>query len=313
MPPQGWVTGFTLTSDHVWDGFIILSLLEDHQNRQQPLVVPHSGQCKDRYTEAVQAHNLRIQLYGQPEIRHYCKKCTRTYTDADGKSKSDFPKLVDEFALMEETVDRKVSVAVIDGITIGHPCCASHNCHEPLKNNRHRYCTHHQLIDKECAIVGCNRFVPEPEPNKRKSQVCDDPEHQEIERVRVMRGQARFQLKDRLLRQRVAHPNDSTPQDVGTDDVADVEDPEEEFLLDENGRVFPDAVQAEQTPDDSAHRDGTMKRKVRAQFGRKRTHNEQIIVAPCGTIIARVTFFGAEAVSSVVVPISHPFLPPTMF
>ena len=41
--------------------------------------------------------------------------------------------------------------------------------------------------------------------------------------------------------------------------------------------------------------------KVRAQFGRRRTHNEQIIVAPCGVIIARATFYGAEAVSSVAV------------
>ena len=46
------------------------------------------------------------------------------------------------------------------------------------------------------------------------------------------------------------------------------------------------------------------KKKVRAQFGRKRTHNEQIIVAPCGMIMARETFFGAEAVSSVVVSAS---------
>ena len=41
--------------------------------------------------------------------------------------------------------------------------------------------------------------------------------------------------------------------------------------------------------------------KVRAQFGRKRTHNEEIIVAPCGVIIARATFYGAEAISSVAV------------
>ena len=43
------------------------------------------------------------------------------------------------------------------------------------------------------------------------------------------------------------------------------------------------------------------KKALRAQFGRKRTHNEQLIVAPCGIIVARETFYHAEAVHSVVV------------
>ncbi|KZT55013.1 hypothetical protein CALCODRAFT_417899, partial [Calocera cornea HHB12733] len=40
-------------------------------------------------------------------------------------------------------------------------------------------------------------------------------------------------------------------------------------------------------------------RKVRAQFGRHRTHNEQFVVRPCGVIVGRGTFYGAESVSSV--------------
>jgi hypothetical protein len=42
-------------------------------------------------------------------------------------------------------------------------------------------------------------------------------------------------------------------------------------------------------------------RTFKAQLGRRWTHNEQLIVRPCGIIIARATFFGAEAVSSVAV------------
>jgi len=49
--------------------------------------------------------------------------------------------------------------------------------------------------------------------------------------------------------------------------------------------------------------DGSKEKKIRAQFGRKRTHNEQIIVAPCGMIMARETFYGAEGVATVVVSI----------
>lgn len=45
-------------------------------------------------------------------------------------------------------------------------------------------------------------------------------------------------------------------------------------------------------------------KRIRAQFGRKRTHNEQLIVCPCGVIVARTTFYGAEAISAVIVCIT---------
>ncbi|KAH6907643.1 hypothetical protein BKA70DRAFT_1104746 [Coprinopsis sp. MPI-PUGE-AT-0042] len=40
-------------------------------------------------------------------------------------------------------------------------------------------------------------------------------------------------------------------------------------------------------------------RAYRAQFRRRRTHNEQFIIRPCGMIVARATFHGSEAISSV--------------
>jgi len=42
-------------------------------------------------------------------------------------------------------------------------------------------------------------------------------------------------------------------------------------------------------------------RRLKAQFGRRRTHNEQTLVRPCGIIFARATFYGAEAVSNFLV------------
>jgi hypothetical protein len=42
-------------------------------------------------------------------------------------------------------------------------------------------------------------------------------------------------------------------------------------------------------------------RVFKAQFGRRRTHNEQTLVRPCGIIYARATMFGAEAVSNFLV------------
>jgi len=38
-----------------------------------------------------------------------------------------------------------------------------------------------------------------------------------------------------------------------------------------------------------------------AQFGCRRMHNEELIVAPCGIILAQQTFYGAEGINSVVV------------
>jgi hypothetical protein len=110
------------------------------------------------------------------------------------------------------------------------------------------------------------------------------------------RGQSRFQLQERLTRARVAHPNDSLGKEVANiSELADVDEDNEEFEL----------LTGQMTSTQANHTSGlSQKKKVRAQFGRKRTHNEQIIVAPCGMIMARETFFGAEAVSSVVVSAS---------
>lgn len=49
----------------------------------------------------------------------------------------------------------------------------------------------------------------------------------------------------------------------------------------------------------------TGNRVFKAQFGRRRTHNEQTLVRPCGIIYARATMFGAEAVSNFLVSLSH--------
>jgi len=72
---KSWPFGCTLTSDHVWDAVIILSLLQDCARRQETLVVPNTGLQKDRHVGAIRARNQRMRLYGQPELRHFCHKC----------------------------------------------------------------------------------------------------------------------------------------------------------------------------------------------------------------------------------------------
>jgi hypothetical protein len=82
--PADWKFGSTLTSDHVYNGFMIYCLLEDLIARKQTLSVPHKTcQDKDRYLDAIRVRNQRMRLYSQPVVRHYCNKCTRF--NLDGK------------------------------------------------------------------------------------------------------------------------------------------------------------------------------------------------------------------------------------
>ena len=257
-PPSGWPIEFTLSTEHVWDSFTIASLLDDCTRLNSQLVVPDTGLQKDRFTEAMQARNLHFRLYGQPELSHRCDKCTRIFQGEE------------------------VWVVVVDGVTVGHPCCAVHNCFKPLQNQRDHYCGSHEKTEgKLCWIKGCSQF------RQDNSLVCDDVDHIEAEHIYLKRSQARFQLKDRLERARVAHPSDSIAEERTLDDVVDDE-------------VEQDIEVAAAIQND-ARTSNSHRKKLRAQFGRRRTHNEQLIVAPCGIILARQTFYGAEGVSSVAV------------
>jgi hypothetical protein len=94
-----------------------------------------------------------------------------------------------------------------------------------------------------------------------------------------------FQLKARLERAKVAHLNDAMPFTGAGGKERNLNSDEEDISDNEGENPTND------TPNP----------KIRVQHGRKRTHNEQLFVAPCGVIIARETFYGAEAVGSVVV------------
>ena len=182
-------------------------------------------------------------------------------------------------------------MVVIDGVTIGHPCCSVHNCHIPLRSQRDRFCPQHQGLNKQCAIKGCTL------PAAKGSKVCDLPLHAAVEKHHLARGTAMFKLQGRLQRSRMAGAGD-----VNLEVIEEGGDPldEEEFEVDEHGRI----VEKEDTgPDDCPDKDmaAPKTQKLILQVGRGRTHNEQIIVCPCGIITARVTFYGAEAVTSVAV------------
>ncbi|KAF8166839.1 hypothetical protein BJ912DRAFT_1025855 [Pholiota molesta] len=265
--PPNWPFKASLKGDHVSDAFTILSLMDDHRERHAILTVPHTGDQSKRFITAIQERNIRMRLYSQPEVRHRCTKCTRQYND------------------------KTVWVAVMDGTALGHLRCSVHNCQTPLTVSRDRFCPNHRQLNNICAIKGCdNSIIP-------KTRTCQDPVHQNIEKIHTLKGQSRFQLQERLRKAGVSHlvldadeASDVSPAAFYDDAVED-----QEFEV-----ADPHGLQ-EGTSDLRGASPGLKpepKKKIRAQFGRKRTHNEQILVAPCGMILARETFYGAEAIST---------------
>ncbi|KAF8547820.1 hypothetical protein OG21DRAFT_1599609 [Imleria badia] len=259
-PPATWLVGLKLASEHVWDAFLLYCLLEDALGHEELLIVPHTGTQHDRFMEAVQARNQRMRVEGQPEITHYCNRCTRWYYGSNGK------------------VNQKTSAVVTDGICIGCPCCGQYKCQVPLSSTKDRFCHQHRQLEACCSIVDCPKAII------AGTLTCDDPEHQEIERVHHERGQSRFQLHDHLQRARNIHQPEGGSSSHGRSPalLTNFNDDDEVFFVDD-------------------HDPGTQQRqkKVKAKFTRSWTHNEQLAVAPCGIILGRDTMFGAEAISSI--------------
>jgi hypothetical protein len=135
-----------------------------------------------------------------------------------------------------------------------------------------------------------------------------------MERLNFEKGKAAFALMERLQK-RVAScysanmtPHQITTQDVEEEDL-ELEEVNTWFEADHDGsiKIFtePDPGTTAGGIDDEepcpAAKSKLGNRKLKAQFGRRRTHSEQLLIRPCGVIVARATFFGAEAVSNVLV------------
>ncbi|KAF8131119.1 hypothetical protein EV363DRAFT_1144981, partial [Boletus edulis] len=81
-----WQFGYMLTTEQVWDAFVLQALLDDHQSRNMCLVVPHDGDQQDRFVLAMQDRNQRIVIDGQEELSHACYGCMRVFEMDDGTS-----------------------------------------------------------------------------------------------------------------------------------------------------------------------------------------------------------------------------------
>ena len=160
----------------------------------------------------------------------------------------------------------KIQAAVCDGNTIGHPCCAVHDCKVPLETNRCRYCPLHVEREKQCEVEDCLA------DREEGYSTCSNAEHRRLESAYFRPMPALFQLRKKLNKAGIRVPDDTvSPQECN--DLAE-------------------SVDCGGKPEEG-------NRQQKTNFARHRTHNEQLIMRPCGVILSRATFFGSEAVSAV--------------
>ena len=83
--PSEWGFSDRLMTQHIWDAFIILSLLEDSLSRSRYLKVPHTGAQTNRFKAAMEERNMWIILNGQPDaVQHACDRCMRIFSMPNG-------------------------------------------------------------------------------------------------------------------------------------------------------------------------------------------------------------------------------------
>ncbi|KAF6744848.1 hypothetical protein DFP72DRAFT_1176610, partial [Ephemerocybe angulata] len=177
----GWKFKDEVGYEHVYDGFTILSLLEYAEGNNTALSARHTGEEFGRFDDAVRLLVQR-RRFSHPEVYHECDVCTRIFKG------------------------KKYRVVVTDGVTVGRPCCNTHNCKTALESPKNRFCKDcKELYGDKCRIKGCQ------EKQVKERKTCAEEKHQAVEDLYNERGKARFQLQQLLLRAWVTHPESSEP------------------------------------------------------------------------------------------------------
>ncbi|KAJ7653859.1 hypothetical protein B0H17DRAFT_1100358, partial [Mycena rosella] len=285
--PTTWPYTFEIDVEDVWNSFFLYNLILDHNARGRALELSHTASSQsERLRPALHERNARMAGPGQDAWNHVCDLCCWFYAQDD--------------------VEYTVRSTVTDGIETGCPCCAVHDCLEPLPTVKHRYCDLHRHLNRQCVITDCKHDSDDG------FRTCSIPDHRALESYHYLQGKAMFQLKRRLERLHVSQTHDSLS--AGSNAA-----PRARMTNEIDGVLLPDLVVAEAGTDGDLEGLGadededveidangicdgkpeTGNKSVRARFGRRRTHNEELRVASCGVILGRATFYGSEAPNGV--------------
>lgn len=254
-----------LWPEHVWDGFVLMALLEDYDSQDLELKhilgVPHGGTQKNQFDEAIHNQNLFMSQSGQPEWAHYCSKCCRV-KEGQNREPSGAHYFNQHTPILMLGILEMTQVIVTDGITIGHPCCGVAHCSTPLASNKDRFCPDHQDQGNICCVISCCNHI---DPG---FLTCSEPNHQELDRQCQLGNKGFFQLCDQLAQQKVTHPDNSFNTKAQDDIINELQ--------------LPSAAEDPACQEKDA--DG--KKRIHAHFGCWQSHNKQIFVCPCGIIVA---------------------------
>lgn len=282
--PPSWECRLTLGYEDVWYAFLLNALLLDHEERQAQLEVAHDAPSQVARLEPVlRERNERMMGPGQEFWDHACDLCCWVSTDANGNPREPIslvPQLLPS-PITHIVFDKgQLRSHVVDGVTIGHPCCGQHNCPVPLRSVKDHYCPEHHGLNRICSVLECEA------PADTGSKTCSIPEHRGLETYYQQQGKAMFQLKLRLERARAKSSSLSLPI---------VNDPDPRNLEE---TVIESAMLCGDKPPQG-------NQQLKARFGRRWTHNDELCTASCGVIIGRVTFMGSEAPNGVRVSSQH--------
>ncbi|KIJ48944.1 hypothetical protein M422DRAFT_162174 [Sphaerobolus stellatus SS14] len=171
--PVSWKYSFQLDYRVVGNSFFIYGLLNWHHDRVLLLQVPHKAKDQaERWTAAIVRRNHSLAGTGQLEWNHTCNICTKYTFNENGI-------LISAYRFV-----------VIDGISLRHPCCAMHNCQNPLPNSQHRYCNKHADRGLRCAVSSCDEFI------ERGFLTCKKRTHHQAEEWYSLHGKSIFPICD---------------------------------------------------------------------------------------------------------------------
>lgn len=205
---------------------------------------------------------------------------------------------------------------------MGHPCCADRSdghCQIDLSHGRDRYCWKHANQSAQCAVVGCNNLAAP------RFVTCNDTVHRTWEQSRRNRGAAYRVLKRRHKAAWAKHKEplvtSITPSVIP--DLIPSSESSKESPADYAppappppappppiSYVPPPDPTTDEADEDEDEEDGDISHLpavladeeiLKGIIYRRWSHNEQLVVSPCGIIKGRATFYGAEGQDGVVV------------
>ena len=168
-------------------------------------------------------------------------------------------------------------------------------CREELSKPTDHFCPRHSFLRSTCCIQGCHQLATD---NKR---TCPDSRHREAEANYVAPKlsmhhrrtvQSRPSMSSRDLGDRLVSSNDPGHPDTRVEDL-----PVLDGLVIEEDEVFEVSGAAASERRETDRQQG----KIRGEFSRRRTHNEEFRCRCCGIIVDMATFYISEGVSTCVV------------